>query len=159
MKNAKIAVLIFIASALLTSSCSKKIPPPKYKHSIQEDDLSTWPDECRDDATDVSRSSCPKKTLSWVYHNMGDLFYDWQKADDDLKHAEKKGQLKLEACQSELDGLWCQWWIWSLIGAAAGAAIGFGTGFGVKASLKKSVRHLLPGVTLESVMGASSGFR
>lgn len=127
MRSVKIAVLLLTTLALSTSSCCKKTPPPEVKHTIQEDDLTTWPEDCtkHEDGT----WTCKADTLSWVYHNMVDLFYDWEKAEDNAKHAEQKGALKLEACEADLDAIWCKWWFWTLVGLGSGAAIGFGVGF------------------------------
>ena len=120
MRSAKIVAALLTMLVLSMSSCCKKPIIKPVQHDIEESDLTTWPRDCT--KNENGTWTCKSETLSWVYHNMVDLFYDWEQAIADKKHAEEKAHLQLEYCQADLNSIWCKWWVWALIGAAAGAA-------------------------------------
>ena len=122
MRISKTAATLII-SAILLSSCGT-CPKPAVRQ-VDESDLDQWPTECtqHEDGT----STCPTKTLSWVYTTMGDLYFDSEKATTALKFANKKSDLVIEYKNTQL-AQWHRRWYFSiplgiLIGGAAAATV------------------------------------
>lgn len=112
-------VAMLIISAILLSSC-KTCPKPEVRQ-IDESDLDQWHKECTQH--DNGTSTCPTKTLSWVYTTMGDLFYDSEKMATAMKFATKKSDLIIEHKDSLLDEWQRKWYFTIPLGTLVGAII------------------------------------
>lgn len=130
MRIAKLAGLLLLIATHLMMGC-KTCPSPKpVQHTIEESDLTTWPNKC--EKAEDGTWTCPAKTLSWVYENMIDVYYDWEGAATALKFATKKADLIIEGKDAQLNQWWRKWYYTVPLGILIGGIVGVGISLGTR---------------------------
>lgn len=122
MKRSKTSVALITMLAFLTIDCGTKKAVTKLDlqaEDITREQLKNWQYECTKGETE---STCPNKTLSFVYHSNIDLKHDNVLLKKELEYKDREWQNVVDLKDYELAGVKCMWWLWMLIGAAAAAA-------------------------------------
>lgn len=129
MRKSRAIALMITMLVGLTTSCATKKQAVVEEPSVARAEIREWQDEC---TVGEENSTCPNKTLSWVYHTMFDLFHDGRQLKSEMVAIDANWQLEVDSRDAKLDEWFRKWWLTIPLGILAGVTIAAATYLGIE---------------------------